>query len=194
MGMEHIIMESLPPLSEYGTFRNWLINAPRAEAGFSFLTKVLQCGTNQFNTPFRFVKPFCDFFKRMQQNLITVHLLLPVPSPGVLSRCKHAHVVPEHLTFPAHLHLAAPAGPGYALTNGPVDEPAEIARIEFPGGTVLTRFQGTVPDFPAGPGFFCLVVLQRKQKQDLPFNMHGHFSPSLLEALNRLQRRAQEFG
>ena len=128
------------------------------------------------------------------RKLISVLSSVPAASPGHLFRCKQAYVVSEHLTFPAYLHLTAPAGPGFALTNGPVDEPAEIARFKLPGRAIAACFRGTAPDLPAGPGFFCLMVLQRKQKQDLPFNRHGNFAPSLLEALNRLQRRAQEFG
>ena len=85
-------------------------------------------------------------------------------SPADFSRSWGAHAIPEHLTFPAYLHLAAPAGLRFSLTNGPVDKPAEVARVEFPGGTVAARFQGTLPHRPAGPGLFCFIILQRKQK------------------------------
>jgi hypothetical protein len=85
-------------------------------------------------------------------------------SPADFSRSWGAHAVPEHLTFPAYLHLAAPAGLRFSMTHSPVDKPAEVARVEFPGGTVAARFQGTLPHLPAAPGLFCLIILQRKQK------------------------------
>jgi hypothetical protein len=57
----------------------------------------------------------------------------------------------------------------------------------------LTGFQGTFPDFPAGAGIFRPSSLQRQQEQQLTFNMHGNFAPSLLETLYPLERNAEEF-
>jgi hypothetical protein len=57
----------------------------------------------------------------------------------------------------------------------------------------LTSFQGTFPDFPAGAIAFPSSSLHGHQEQHLTLDVHRNLPPSLLEALNGLERNSEEF-
>ena len=81
------------------------------------------------------------------------------------------------------------------MTYGPVDEPAQITQFKFPRRAVLFAFPGAVlrrPAFLFSPSVSGMD--SRENEQELPLNMRGHFSPSLLKALYGLEGCAKKLG
>ena len=113
---------------------------------------------------------------------------LALQSSGDLSRSRNVHIIPEHLASSAYAYFTAPADSRPPLAEGPVDKPAEMACIEFPGRTDLASFHRTVLNVPAGLDSLSLLM-KRKKKKHVPLDMHGNLTPSLFKALNRLERR-----
>ena len=56
----------------------------------------------------------------------------------------------ENLTGPANIHFIIPAAVYFSITNGAVNEPAQVSTLEFPGRAFLLLFRPTVLYFPAG--------------------------------------------
>jgi hypothetical protein len=48
----------------------------------------------------------------------------------------------EHITGSAQLHLLFPGSVDSPVTDGAVDEPAQVSGGKFPGRALLTLFQG----------------------------------------------------
>jgi hypothetical protein len=94
--------------------------------------------------------------------------------------------------FPADLHLMAPAILWFSEASGPVDKPAEIARIEFPCRTTFTSLHGTVLDVPARARVVRFSFLHIQQEKHLTFDVYGNLPPSLFKTLNGLERRSQK--
>jgi hypothetical protein len=103
-------------------------------------------------------------------------------------------MIAEDFTFPAHLHLVIPAVLRLSVADRPVDKPAEMACLEFPGRTGLASLRGTAPDLPAGADLFRPLCFGCKQEKDMSLDVHGDLAPSLLEALNRFNGGPQKFG
>jgi len=102
------------------------------------------------------------------------------------------HVGSKYWTLPANPYLSAPAMLNLPPTDGPIDEPAEVSRFEFPRRALLTGWRRTAPNFPAGPQSFIGLFFKGPQEEHLPFYVHRDSSPPLFEALNAPERRSQE--
>lgn len=91
----------------------------------------------------------------------------------------------EDLALPADCYLVTPVflRPQAAVCS--TYEPAEISRLEFPGGATLfmmgRAFQDIPAVFPIVTGFFC------QQEEKLAFHVSGNVSPTLLIAADSLQ-------
>jgi len=73
-----------------------------------------------------------------------------------------------------------------------VDEPAEMACIEFPRGAGIPNLGRTAPNIPAATGLFADPSLEGLQKEALTLDVHRYFPPTLLETLHGLKRCPQE--
>ena len=73
-----------------------------------------------------------------------------------------------------------------------VDEPAEMACIEFPRGAGTPNLGRTAPNIPAATGLFADPSLEGLQKEALTLDVHRYFPPTLLETLHGLKRCPQE--
>lgn len=102
------------------------------------------------------------------------------------------HVGSKYRTLPANLHFLVPAILNLPPADGPVDEPAEVSRLEFPRRAVLTGLRGATPNLPAGAHVFIGLFFKGPQKEQLPLDVHRDFAPPLFEALNAPERRSQE--
>lgn len=95
----------------------------------------------------------------------------------------------KHLALAADLHFFLPVLLGFALANGAIDEPAELACLKFPGWTVLFTVSRTFFDGPAGFWSFIFAMASAgKQEKNLPFDMGGNRAPALLIAVYGLNR------
>lgn len=90
---------------------------------------------------------------------------------------------PEYGALPTHAHLVLPAFFYFALTNRPIDKPAELATFEFPSRALSSDLQRTLLDYPTGGVGFILEALHGQKKEYLSFNMHRDVSPPLLKTL-----------
>ena len=113
-------------------------------------------------------------------------------SLGNPPECSRAKSLRKDFTFSTDLHLMAPAILRFSEANGPVDKPAKIARIEFPGRTTLTSLYGAALDIPARPGIVRLSFLHIQQEKHLTLDMYGNLPPSLFKTLNGLKRSSQK--
>jgi hypothetical protein len=100
----------------------------------------------------------------------------------------------KHPALAAYLHFFLPRWLQLSLTNGAVDEPAEVPELEFPGRAVFPRISRAVLNGPASPVFLVLPQLPAEKKQDLSFYMRGNSSPALLKALYGFDRGSQQVG
>lgn len=120
-------------------------------------------------------------------------MVLPAPAlaSGESTLCIGARKYPAsaaqlHLLLPAFLHLA--------LTDRPVNEPAEMPCLKFPCRAILPDLLRTSLYDPTGSGHFFLRILEGHEEKQLAFDMHRDAPPSLLEALYGFGRSAQELG
>jgi hypothetical protein len=111
---------------------------------------------------------------------------------GKRERSSKFHVGSKYRTLPANFHLFAPAILNLPPADGPVDEPAEMSRVEFPRRAVLTGLRRATSNLPAGAHFFIGPLFKGPQKEHLPLDVHRDSSPPLFEALNAPERRSQE--
>jgi len=81
-----------------------------------------------------------------------------------------------------------------AFTNGPVDKPTKRTGLKLPGGTLAFSFVRAFLDNPARFQFLLASPLSQEQKKELPLHMRRHGSPTLLVAVNRLDRCAEQSG
>jgi len=102
------------------------------------------------------------------------------------------HVGSKYRALPANPHFFAPVILNFPPADGPVDEPAEVSRFEFPRWAVLTGLRRATPNLPAGAHVSIALFFKGPQKEHLPFDVHRNSSPSLFEALNPPERRSQE--
>jgi hypothetical protein len=102
------------------------------------------------------------------------------------------HVGSKYRALPANSHFFAPAILNLPPADGPVDEPAEVSRLEFPRRAVLTGLRRATPNLPAGAHVSIALFLKGPQKEHLPLDVHRNSSPPLFEALNAPERRSQE--
>lgn len=95
--------------------------------------------------------------------------------------------------FAALGHFFRPACRRFSPAEGPVDEPAAASLMKFEGRALPFHGSGAFADLPAG-----FVVAFRcgggQQKEHLPLGVGRDVSPPLLEALHRLDGRAQQRG
>jgi hypothetical protein len=116
----------------------------------------------------------------------------PPKLPGALSCPSNAYIVLEHNAPSALLNFSPPVGARLPFANGSIDKPAEMSRIEFPGGTAPASLRRACLNIPARLDLIRLSPMQGEQKEYLPLDMHGDLPPSLFEALDRLERRPQK--
>ena len=100
----------------------------------------------------------------------------------------------EYRALAAYLHLLLPAFSHGALTDGPVDEPAQMSCLKFPCGALLLDLLGTSLHDPTRSGPFVLRRLECHKKKGLALDIRRDIPPSLLEALYGLEGGAQELG
>jgi len=102
------------------------------------------------------------------------------------------HQFPEDQAGATDLHLGEPVPVIFSIAVGPVDVPAEVAGLKFPGAAAFTPLSGTFLDFPAVRELYFGFQLQRKQQQHLTFDSRRDMTPSLLKALDRLRGDAKQ--
>jgi len=73
-----------------------------------------------------------------------------------------------------------------------VDEPAEMACVEFPCGTGLPGLGRAAPNLPAGMDLLTDSSFEGLQEEHLTLNVRRYLPPALLEALNSLKRCSQK--
>jgi len=100
----------------------------------------------------------------------------------------------KYRALAAYLHLLLPAFSHGALTDGPVDEPAQMSCLKFPCGALLPDLLGASLHYPTGSGSFVLRRLERHKKKGLALDIRRDIPPSLLEALYGLEGGAQRAG
>jgi hypothetical protein len=98
----------------------------------------------------------------------------------------------KYLTGSAQLHFFLPGIVNRPITDGSVDEPAQIAGGELPGRALLPPFQGAGSPGPARFCTFFTAQFSGKQKIELTFHVHGNRTPPLLIAMNGLDGRPQK--
>lgn len=143
-------------------------------------------------TPFFLGRVYCLINYSFKKN---PHYLMYLPSlrqMGKRERSSKFHVGSKYRTLPANFHLFAPAILNLPPADGPVDEPAEMSRVEFPRRAVLTGLRRATSNLPAGAHFFIGPLFKGPQKEHLPLDVHRDSSPPLFEALNAPERRSQE--
>jgi hypothetical protein len=107
--------------------------------------------------------------------------------------CGHGRL--KNVAFPAGFHFLLPAFLDFPVTYGPIDEPAQIPQFEFPCRAVFLVFFWAILRRPAFLSFLSVCgANSRENKQELPLNMGGYPSPSLLKALYGLEGRAKKLG
>ena len=97
-----------------------------------------------------------------------------------------AFLTPVHLLFPALLCLS--------LTDRPIDEPAEMPELEFPGRTMAFLLNRTLSYIPAPALRPTRRIAMREKKQHLSLDMDRNSSPALFKALYSLERSSQQLG
>ena len=102
------------------------------------------------------------------------------------------HLGLEHGTLSAHGDLFFPILFHVVVADGAVDEPAEVARVEFPRRTRLPDFFGALTNVPAN--LPARIVFLGKQKEKLAFHMDGDVAPSLLVAAYCFERSTEQLG
>jgi len=125
-----------------------------------------------------------------KKDIVLYSRLLFSPAPPELSfllSIFRVYGLSKDFAAATHFHLLGPAPLGSSAADRAIDEPAEVAQVEFPSRACLSIFWGTVPDIPAGTGFPGAPLLGRYQKKSLPFNVDGNLSPSLFETLHGLE-------
>jgi hypothetical protein len=85
----------------------------------------------------------------------------------------------QDFTGPTYFHLFMPVLLDPAVTDGSVDEPAKVTRVELPGRTLPFPLWGTFLDGPAGLTILLAFPHTGGQKQDLPFRMDRNLPPPL---------------
>jgi hypothetical protein len=98
----------------------------------------------------------------------------------------------KDLATPAKGDLFVPVFLNTPLTEGSRYEPAKGPRFELPGGTHLSAPSRAALDFPASLGFHGCIPSSKIKEEHLSFHMGGNGSPTLLVAVNRFERGAQE--
>jgi hypothetical protein len=73
-----------------------------------------------------------------------------------------------------------------------VDEPAEMACVEFPRRAGIPGLGRTAPNIPAATDLLADSSLQGLQEENLALHVRRHLPPTLLKALNCLKRCSQE--
>ncbi len=95
-------------------------------------------------------------------------------------------------TLLTYLYFLFPAPLRQTLANRPVYKPAKMPGVELPRRTILPFVGRTRPHQPARFAFFGSTVFQRKNQEELAFNMNRNISPALLKTLDGLRRNSQD--
>jgi hypothetical protein len=98
----------------------------------------------------------------------------------------------KYCAFSACFHLLAPASLHLSMAYRTIDKPAKAPTLKFPRRALLPRFPRAPLNDPAGLMLPIVSPPHGQEKQHLSFNMHRNPPPSLLEALYRLKRGAQQ--
>jgi len=98
----------------------------------------------------------------------------------------------QHLAGSTTLHFLAPIFVNASFANSTIDKPAKVTGIEFPGRTMGTPLRSTTHYFPAWLLPSGLSPQTRDKKIHLPLNMVWNGAPSLLVAVNGLDRGSQQ--
>lgn len=104
--------------------------------------------------------------------------------------CLEGYRLLKNLTMAANLHLVLPAFLNFAVADGPIDEPADMACLKFPGRAIHPHFLRALPHYPTRLELPISAFQQGKKKQLLPLDMNGDTPPSLLETLHSLSGNA----
>jgi hypothetical protein len=81
----------------------------------------------------------------------------------------------------------------HTITYGPIDKPAELPRLEFPGWTLSLLLRRTFFNLPTRlPAF--VISNPCGQKIELPFGVSWHPAPTLLVAMYRFDRGPEQLG
>ena len=81
-----------------------------------------------------------------------------------------------------------------AFADGAVDEPAELSCLEFPSRASKFQLRRAASYLPTGATSRLMLLLSRKEKEELPLNMGGDVAPSLFIAVDGLKGCPQQFG
>jgi hypothetical protein len=98
----------------------------------------------------------------------------------------------KYAALPAAVHFGFPAPVDFAMANGAIDKPAQFAALKFPGRTRLASGRGAFGGNPAAFGSGLQMGGLGRQKEKLPLYMNRYITPSLLKALDGLQRYPQK--
>jgi hypothetical protein len=98
----------------------------------------------------------------------------------------------EYPAFSTTVHLLFPALLCLSLTDRPIDEPAEMPELEFPGRTLAFLLNRTLSYVPAPALRPTRPIAVREKKQHLSLDMNRNFSPALFKALHSLERNSQQ--
>lgn len=99
----------------------------------------------------------------------------------------------EDFTGSTDLDFLPPALLNYTITYGPVNKPAELPCLEFPGWTVFLLLRRTFLNHPARLLTF-MISFPGDQKIELPFGVSRHPPPTLLVAVYRFDRGPEQLG
>jgi hypothetical protein len=94
----------------------------------------------------------------------------------------------EYPAFSTTVPLLFPAFLCLSLTDRPIDEPAEMPELEFPGRTMAFFLNRTLSYIPAPALRPTRRIAMREKKQHLSLDMNRNFSPSLLVTMHSLNR------
>jgi hypothetical protein len=81
----------------------------------------------------------------------------------------------------------------HTVTYGPVNKPAELPRLEFPGRTLSLLPSRTFLNHPARLSVL-VISYPSSQKIELPFGVSRHTAPTLLVAVYRFDRGPEQLG
>jgi hypothetical protein len=100
----------------------------------------------------------------------------------------------QNLTLSTDLHLFVPILLNFPFTNGAINKPTKLSSPELPGRTFFFDLGRTPLYHPARLSGFIGPPHSEDQKKDVSLYMHWNMSPSLLVAMDSLNRCAKKFG
>jgi hypothetical protein len=98
----------------------------------------------------------------------------------------------QNLTRSADFHLFLPIGLDFSFADRSIDEPTERSCFKFPGWALLFVFRGAFLDHPAWLFIVHVLSIPGEQKEEMPFHMARDVPPSLLVAVNCLNRGSEQ--